>query len=178
QVASPKNGDCDRRRRVAFAHGRSRSSQVNRVLARARGRSFPLRFQTSANSAGLTMDLTNSQRFAKLAGHLLQHPGNVPRYLTHNLITRREPVELELPWFSYAAIDFLKSYLRSEMQVFAFGSGGSTLFFAQHCKSVASVEDNAHWCEIGAARLARRGIENVNLRYVPAAYTGEEEFLG
>jgi len=51
------------------------------------------------------MDLTNSQRIAKLAGHLLQHPGNVPRYVTHNLVTRREPVELELPWFSYAAID-------------------------------------------------------------------------
>src|SRR5947207_2879388 len=85
----------------------------------------------------------HSQRIAKLAGHLLQHPGNVPRYVTHNLITRREPVELELPWFSYAAIDFLKSYLGNEMQVFEFGSGGSTLFFAQHCKSVASVQANA-----------------------------------
>src|SRR5207245_8748303 len=76
-----------------------------------------------------------------------------------------------------AAIDFVKSYLRSEMQVFEFGSGGSTLFFAQQCKSVTSVEDNAHWCEIVAARLARRGIENANVRYLPVAFTGEEEFL-
>jgi len=123
------------------------------------------------------MDLTNSQRIARLAGHLLQHPGNVPRYVAHNLITRREPVELELPWFSYAAIDFLKSYLRNEMQVFEFGSGGSTLFFAQHCKSVTSVEDNAHWCEIVAAKLARRGIENADVRYQPVAFTREEEFV-
>src|SRR5207248_5255473 len=106
------------------------------------------------------MDLTNSQRIARLAGHLCDLHGSVPRYVTHNLITRRERAELELPWFSYAAIDFLKSYLRNEMQVFEFGSGGSTLFFAQYCKSVASVEDNAHWCEIVAAKLARRGIEN------------------
>ena len=63
------------------------------------------------------------------------------------------------------------------MQVFEFGSGGSTLFFAQQCKSVTSVEDNAHWCEIVAARLARRGIENANVRYLPVAFTGEEEFL-
>src|SRR5207253_3435163 len=109
-----------------------------------------------------TMHPTHTQSLPKLRGQLLQHPRNVPRYLTHNLINRRDPVELELPWFSYAAIDFLQSYLRSEMQVFEFGSGGSTLFFAQQCKSVTSVEDNAHWCEIVAARLARRGIENVN----------------
>ena len=122
------------------------------------------------------MDLTNPQRVAKLASHLLQHPGNVPRYISHNLITRKEPVELELPWFSYAAIDFLKRYLRPEMQVFEFGSGGSTLFFAQHCKTVISVEDNAHWCEIVAAKLASRGIENVDLRHVPVAFTNEQEF--
>jgi predicted O-methyltransferase YrrM len=122
------------------------------------------------------MDLTNSQRIARLAGHLLQHPGNVPRYITHNLITRREPVELELPWFSYAAIDFLKRHLRKEMQVFEFGSGGSTLFFAQRCKSVTSVEDNARWCEIVAARLARRGIKNVDVCYLPVVFTSEQAF--
>jgi predicted O-methyltransferase YrrM len=123
------------------------------------------------------MDLTNSQRVAKLAGHLLQHPGNVPRYIAHNLIARKEPVELELPWFSYAVIDFLKSYLRTEMRVFEFGSGGSTLFFAQHSKSVTSVEDNAHWCELVAVKLARRRIKNVDLRYVPVAFTNEQEFM-
>jgi hypothetical protein len=122
------------------------------------------------------MDLTNPQRVAKLASHLVQHPGNVPRYITHNLISRKAPVELELPWFAYAAIDFLKSYLRKNMQAFEFGSGGSTLFFAQHCKSVASVEDNAHWCEIVAAKLARRGIRNVDLRHVPVAFATEETF--
>ena len=107
------------------------------------------------------MDLTNPQRVAKLAGDLLQHPGNVPRYIAHNFIARKPPVELELPWFSYAAIDFLEKYLRLEMRVFEFGSGGSTLFFAQRCKSVTGVEDNAHWCEIVAAKIARLGIKNV-----------------
>ena len=122
------------------------------------------------------MDLTNPQRVAKLANHLLQHPGNVPRYIAHNLITRKAPVELELPWFAYAAIDFLNTYLDKEMRAFEFGSGGSTLFFAQHCKSVTGVEDNAHWCEIVAARLARRGVRNVDLRHVPVAFTTEEAF--
>ena len=122
------------------------------------------------------MDLTNPQRAAKLASHLLQHPGNVPRYIAHNLITRKAPVELELPWFAYAAIDFLKAYLQKETRVFEFGSGGSTLFFARHCKSVTSVENNAQWCEIVAAKLGRRGIKNVDLRHVPVAFTTEETF--
>ena len=122
------------------------------------------------------MDLTNPQRVAKLAGHLLQHPGNFPRYVAHNVIVRKPPVELELPWFSYAAIDFLEKYLRPDARVFEFGSGGSTLFFARRAKSVTSVEDNAHWCELVAEKIAGRGIENVDLRHVPVAFTTEEAF--
>jgi SAM-dependent methyltransferase len=122
------------------------------------------------------MDLTNSQRVAKLAGHLVQHPGNVPRYIAHNLISRKPPVDLELPWFSYGAIDFLESFLTKEKRVFEFGSGGSTLFFAQRSKSVIAIEDNAHWCELVAAKLAARGIRNADLRHLPVAFTNGEAF--
>src|SRR6266404_4556441 len=122
------------------------------------------------------MDLTNPQRVAKLAGHLVQHPGNVPRYIAHNLISRKPPVELELPWFSYGAIDFLEKFLRKEMQVFEFGSGGSTLFFAQRTKSVTAVEDNANWCELVSQKLAARRIDNVDLRHVPVAFTADDAF--
>lgn len=122
------------------------------------------------------MDLTNPQRVAKLAGDLVQHPGNVPRYIAHNLISRKPPVELELPWFSYGAIDFLENYLQKETRVFEFGSGGSTLFFAQRARSVVAVEDNAHWCELVAAKIAARKINNVDLRHVPVTFTIEEAF--
>src|SRR4030095_1446538 len=107
-------------------------------------------WQTSRNCNRPEMDLTNPQRVAKLAGDLVQHPGNVPRYIAHNLISRKPPVELELPWFSYGAIEFLENYLQNETRVFEFGSGGSTLFFAQRAQSVVAVEDNAHWCELVA----------------------------
>jgi predicted O-methyltransferase YrrM len=122
------------------------------------------------------MDLTNPQRVAKLAGDLMQHPGNVPRYVAHNLVTRKTPVDLQLPWFSYAAIDFLESYLRKEMSVFEFGSGGSTLFFARHCKWVTSVEDNSGWYQLVAEKLAHRGVRNVDLRHVSVAFTTEQDF--
>ena len=38
------------------------------------------------------------------------------------------------------------------------------------------MEDNSHWCEIVAAKLARRGIGNVDLRHVPVAFTTEDAF--
>lgn len=122
------------------------------------------------------MDLTNSQRLAKLAGHLMRHPGNLPRYISQNFISRKAPVELELPWFSYGAIDFLEKYLRKETRVFEFGSGGSTLFFAQHAKSVVSVEDDPQWYEMVARQIARHGIKNADLRHVPVTFTTEAEF--
>lgn len=122
------------------------------------------------------MDLTNRQRVVKLAGDLVQHPGNVPRYIAHNLIARRPPVELELPWFSYAAIDFLEKYLGPQTRVFEFGSGGSTLFFAQRAKSIVSVEDNGRWCEIVAKKIAERGLKNADLRHVPVSFTNEADF--
>jgi hypothetical protein len=122
------------------------------------------------------MNLSNSQRVAKLTCDLFEHPGNIGRYLAHNIISRREPVELELPWFAYSAIDFLETYLRPEMRVFEFGSGGSTLFFARRCRSVVSIEDNARWRDIVAGKLSSRGVAHVDLRHVPVKFTNEQEF--
>jgi len=122
------------------------------------------------------MDLTNPQRVAKLAGHLMRHPGNLPRYISQNVISRKAPVELDLPWFSYGAIDFLENYVGRETRVFEFGSGGSTLFFAQRVKSVVSVEDNAEWCDIVARRIERDGMKNADLRHIPVTFTTDDAF--
>ena len=91
------------------------------------------------------MQLSNAQRVRKLVGNISRHPANLPRYVAHNLVTRRSPIELQLPWFSYSAIDFLKIFLRKTHRVFEFGSGGSTLFFADRCASVESVEEDPSW---------------------------------
>lgn len=50
-----------------------------------------------------------------------------------------------IPWMTYSAIDFLKSYDLSACEVFEFGSGSSTFFWAEHCKSVVSVEHYQPW---------------------------------
>ncbi|MGQ9845794.1 MAG: FkbM family methyltransferase [Caldisericia bacterium] len=61
-----------------------------------------------------------------------------------------EPVDKNgnpIPWFTYPAIDFLKERLNKNMTVFEYGSGNSTLFFAQRVKEIISVETNKQWYE-------------------------------
>jgi hypothetical protein len=59
-----------------------------------------------------------------------------------------EPVDKNfepLPWLTYSFIDFITERLRNEFNVFEFGSGNSTLFFAKRVKEVTSVEHNIEW---------------------------------
>lgn len=120
------------------------------------------------------MQLTNAQRVAKLTGNLLRQPRNIPRYIAHNLIAARQPVDLELPWIAYDAIEFLKQLLQPAMRVFEFGSGGSTLFLARRCQSLTSVEHDARWIALVGRKLWRAGLTNVDLRHIPVESSSAE----
>ena len=67
---------------------------------------------------------------------------------------KKQPLELGLPWISFGAIRFLEGFLRPSMQVFEYGSGGSTVFFAARCQRIVSVEDNARWAQRVRQRVA------------------------
>lgn len=84
--------------------------------------------------------------------------------MSHNVLNHKSPLTLEVPWFSYAAIDFLEKILRPGLAVCEFGSGGSTLFFARRVKSVYSIEDNPKWFELVSRWLKEKGVPNVELR--------------
>ncbi len=102
--------------------------------------------------------------------NLLLNPGYVSRYLTQSVLnrkSRRTPVDLELPWFPFAVIDFLHTYLTPDMKVCEYGCGGSTLFFAQRVKTVYSIEHNLRWFELVSHRLKERSISNVRLNLFP-----------
>lgn len=110
---------------------------------------------------------TVSQKISRVLTNLLTHPQYISRCLTHNLVNGKTPLDLELPWFSYAAIDFLKSFLEPHMSVCEYGSGGSTLFFARRVKSVFSIEDNPQWFERVSHRLEEARIKNVTIKLFP-----------
>jgi hypothetical protein len=50
-----------------------------------------------------------------------------------------------IPWFTYPANDFIKQLDLSDLSVFEYGSGYSTLFWAKRCKNIVSIEFDKGW---------------------------------
>jgi hypothetical protein len=53
-----------------------------------------------------------------------------------------------IPWYTYPAIEFLKSLDLSKSRVFEYGCGNSSIFWAQRSNAVFAVENNAEWAHI------------------------------
>jgi hypothetical protein len=67
-----------------------------------------------------------------------------------------------IPWFTYSAINFLQERLDQEMNVFEYGSGYSTLWWASHVSWVVSCEHDKQWYE----KIKKVVPPNVDLHYV------------
>lgn len=80
-------------------------------------------------------------------------------------------MSLGLPWMTYDAIDFLKEITSVEKNVFEWGSGGSTIFFASRCKQVISVEHDKEWSKILKEYLHKLEYENVLIKEIEGEKT-------
>lgn len=77
------------------------------------------------------------------------------------------------PWLTLPAIRWVEQVVTSETRVFEYGAGGSTLFFAEHARSVHTVEHDPDWAirvraAIAAASLSSATIELVEPTLDPA----------
>lgn len=76
-----------------------------------------------------------------------------------------------IPWITYPAIRFLEPRIRSSFEIFEFGSGLSTLWWAERASRVTSVEHDPDW----HARVAEKLPANAKVlladeqQYVTAA---------
>ncbi|RDC57048.1 FkbM family methyltransferase [Pedobacter chinensis] len=50
-----------------------------------------------------------------------------------------------LPWVTYSFIDFIKERINKTQHIFEYGSGSSTIFYAERAGSVTSVEHDESW---------------------------------
>ena len=57
------------------------------------------------------------------------------------------PHDEAIPWFTYPAIEYLKQFDFSDKIVFEYGSGNSSVFWAQRAKEVIAVESDRKWFE-------------------------------
>ena len=74
-----------------------------------------------------------------------------------------------LPWINYPAIDFLARRVRSDMSVFEYGCGHSTLWWAERVREVVACDHDLAWIE----RIRPRTPPNVTLRHVALEYGGD-----
>jgi len=75
----------------------------------------------------------------------------------------------DVPWMNYPVVRFLKGRLRKDFQLFEFGSGYSTSFYARLVQSVTSVEHDEEWLRV-ARKIAP---ENVTLIFKEKDINGE-----
>lgn len=73
-----------------------------------------------------------------------------------------------LPWYTYPAIEYLDTLDVSNCDVFEFGAGNSSRYWAERAQTVTSVEDDPGWFERVSAQAA--GNQRTLLRPEARAY--------
>ncbi len=113
------------------------------------------------------MDLNNTQRVIKLVGALIRQPQYIPSYLLSNLsASRHSPLAQNLPWWSFAAIQEADRLFPGK-RIFEWGSGGSTLRYAQKGSQITAIEDDCTWMAAVQTALQKAGVsDRVTMKYI------------
>lgn len=73
------------------------------------------------------------------------------------------PIRDNIPMIPFAAQRWLISYLKADMSVFEYGSGGSTIFISKRVKEIISVEHDKYWYHLLYNEIARKNITNCKI---------------
>ncbi len=58
-----------------------------------------------------------------------------------------------LAWYNYAFLKFLEPRLNAQLEVFEYGAGNSTIWYAKKVKSVKAVENDKKWVDLLTPQL-------------------------
>jgi predicted O-methyltransferase YrrM len=90
---------------------------------------------------------------------------DLPVCLLHSALFKIFGRRPTLPWIPYPAIRFLRTHLTHASRVLEIGSGMSTLWLAQHCDHVDSIEADQRWVGWLREEIARRHLSNVEVLF-------------
>jgi hypothetical protein len=116
-------------------------------------------------------DHTRKTRFHTSNGYLCLDPFGFLRALGTSVNRVAFKKYSRTPWLVFSAVDYLEKRI-SGRRIFEFGSGMSTLWFAERCAQVVSVESDPAWHN-SITRLSL-GMHNVKLVYA----SSKESYLG
>ncbi len=71
---------------------------------------------------------------------------------------------LIFPWFTHPFLDILKTWNMCSWDVFEWGSGYSTIWFASRCKKIVSIEHNPEWIKVLRDQLWELGFRNARIK--------------
>ena len=74
-----------------------------------------------------------------------------------------------IPWYTYPAIEYLRSFAYHDKRVFEYGCGQSALFCAERALSLTTVENNPQWFDKWQQELKAPNL-NIMLRTEDEAY--------
>jgi SAM-dependent methyltransferase len=117
----------------------------------------------------------------QLSRHFLQQNGWLKsRRAKESLDRYGNPI----PWFTYSSVHFFQQKLKQSFNVLEFGSGNSTIWFANKVKNVLSIEGNPEFYEKNKNRIGKHHnvdyvlIEDDNHYFeVPLKYTNEFDII-
>ncbi|MDF2456946.1 MAG: FkbM family methyltransferase [Cytophagaceae bacterium] len=73
-----------------------------------------------------------------------------------------------IPWLTYPFITFLEKRLNKDLDVFEYGSGDSTFWYAQRVKSVDAVEHHYQWYQY----VNSKKTDNTRIYHIALDYSG------
>jgi hypothetical protein len=103
-------------------------------------------------------------RLVILLGEMLfsRHPHDTIAWI-RSMLSRRRPLSYAQPWLTFDAMRAIRDRLPLAARVYEFGAGNSTIYWARHATTVASVESDARWLQLLAIKLAACGLRNVKM---------------
>jgi hypothetical protein len=93
--------------------------------------------------------------------------------LKYKLFKWRNP---RTPWTAEAAIAIFRALLTKNMTGLEYGSGNSTLFFAEHLSHLISVEHDRIWYDHVQKNLDKLQLSNVGYRLIPPVPPGPIQY--
>lgn len=117
-------------------------------------------------------DRHRKTRFHDEKGQLVGPIGMLyaPRAFTEAMLRRTSGYHPAVPWLCYHAIKPVESLINRDSRVLEFGSGMSTVWFAQRCRFVHSIEHEPQWHEYIRSLLGRKHLTNVRLELRTSDY--------
>lgn len=71
------------------------------------------------------------------------------------------------PWLTKHSIEIIEQHLNAKSTGFEWGSGRSTIWFAQRVKTIHSAEHDKHWFKNVSNEIARKTLLNVTINMIP-----------